>query len=138
MEAATVPLKTTPKCVASAPWCMMASFASKDAVREPLTNCCRRSAEKSLKRGTLCLRNSAVFMTHLLVKERIDHAELYAPVVAAVIAIVDFLEAVEAFEPDAQALAQLPDDVRARVVGGVIEGAGLSGSIVEVDITVSE
>ena len=44
---AIVPLSTTPKCVASAPWWAMASFASNDPTREPSTKCCRRSAEKS-------------------------------------------------------------------------------------------
>jgi hypothetical protein len=45
--------------------------------------------------------------------------------VPAVRAIVHFLEPVEPFQPDTQVLAQLPDDVSARVVRKMIERIGL-------------
>src|SRR5262249_2336719 len=59
--------------------------------------------------------------TYDLVKNRIHHAQLAAPMVEAVHAVLSFLEAVEAFEPDTQTLAQLPDEVGAAVMTEVIE-----------------
>jgi hypothetical protein len=63
-----VPLKATPKCVASSPWCMMVSLASNDPTREPSTKGSRRSVEMSRNGLTFSLRNEAmaeVFIVHV-------------------------------------------------------------------------
>ena len=51
---------SSPKCVASSPWCMMVSLASNDPTREPSTKDRRRSAERSRNGLTLSLRNEAM------------------------------------------------------------------------------
>ena len=64
-----VPLRTTPKWVASSPWCMMTSLASNDRAREPSTKGRRRSVEMSRKGLTFSLTNETmaeVFMLRIL------------------------------------------------------------------------
>src|SRR5690349_20754012 len=116
----------------------MTSLTSNERVCEPSTNCWRRSSEKSLKTTTCCFRNLAVlFALTGSIKQRVHHAKLYAPVVAAVHAVLGFFEAVEGFQADAQALAELPDYVRAGVMAKVVEVRALPARIVQVVISIS-
>src|SRR5262245_39659371 len=70
------------------------------------------------------------------IKQRVHHSRRDAPVVAAVHAVTGFLDAVESFEADTQAFAQLPDHIRAGILGRVIKRWRLPGGIVEVHIAV--
>src|SRR4051812_38323351 len=58
--------------------------------------------------------------------------------VAAVLAILNFFEAVERLKANTQPLAHLPNDVRARVLRRMIKRRVLAGGVVEVYIPVSQ
>src|SRR5882672_459714 len=82
----------------------------------------------------LCNRTRSL----LSIKQRVHHSKLDSPMVPAVRSVMDFFEAVQAFQPDAQPLPQLPDDVSTRVMRKVIKGRILPGRVVQVYVTVGD
>src|SRR5580765_3286315 len=58
--------------------------------------------------------------------------------VAAIVAVANFFDAVETSEPDAEPLAHLPDNVDAAVLGRVIERGILPGGVVQVNVSIAD
>src|SRR5437660_6773623 len=58
--------------------------------------------------------------------------------IATVRAVLRFLEAIQSFQPNAQPSAQLPDQIRARVMREVIEIRRLAARVVQMRVAISE
>src|ERR1700752_1913787 len=66
------------------------------------------------------------------IEKGIDQAELRAENIARVAAL-DFFFAVETFDTDAEAFAELPDEVQAAVVGLMIGVRSLGRFVIQID-----
>src|SRR5262245_55193965 len=73
-----------------------------------------------------------------LIEQRIHHSQLHAPVIPTIRTVPCLLDSVEAFKPNAQAPAQLPNNVGASIMARFIKCRSLSRSSVEIHITIGD
>src|SRR5206468_8251362 len=72
------------------------------------------------------------------IEQGINHSKLDPPMVIAVHSVAGFFNPVKTFQADTEPFAQLPDEVGAGIMAGVIKSGRLPGGVVEIHITVRD